>query len=293
MTAQPLFILTPARSFSSVVSAMIGCHPELMGLAETHLFFRDTYDELTNLYKARPQSQDGLLRVIAELGIGGQSEVNIEAARAWLEENRQLTSAEMFSDLAAWASPKQLVDKSPMYLQDVACMHRMNAAFPQARYLHITRHPRPTCESLYELVNAPGRKKRFVADEDMTPEHLWLKPHLRVLEFAETVGAEQYMRVRGEDLLADPDVYLRQVAQWLNISASQASIEAMKRPETSPFSQFGPENARMGNDPKFLGDPKLRPYKPKEIDLDAPLSWDPNAQFSEVVRQYAYRFGYG
>ncbi|MEL7450689.1 MAG: sulfotransferase [Pseudomonadota bacterium] len=291
--ARPLFILTPARSFSSVISAMIGNHPELMGLAETHLFFRDTYEDMHNIYRARPQTQDGLLRVVAELGLGEQSEVNIEAARALLEENRHAPTADIFADLADWAGPRELVDKSPMYLSDVKCMQRMHAAFPEARYLHITRHPRSTCDSLHQLINAPGRQKKFVKPEDMTPEKMWLEPHLRVLEFAQSIEPDQYMRLRGEVLMEQPEVYLQQIAEWLGISSSQTAVEKMLHPENSPFSRFGPENARFGNDPKFLGDPKLRPYKAKQLDLEEPMSWDPSVTFSEMVVQYAYRFGYG
>ncbi|MEM9056711.1 MAG: sulfotransferase [Pseudomonadota bacterium] len=289
----PLFILTPARSFSSVISAMIGNHPELLGLAETHLFFRDTYEDMHNIYRARPQTQDGLLRVVAELGLGEQTEVNIEAARALLEENRHTPTADLFAELAAWAAPRRLVDKSPMYLSDVKCMLRMHAAFPDARYLHITRHPRSTCDSLHQLINAPGRRKSFVKAEDMTPDKMWLEPHLRVLEFSDHVKPEQYMRLRGEVLMEQPELYLQQIAEWLGISSSQSAVEQMLHPEHSPFSRFGPENARFGNDPKFLGDPKLRPYKAKALDLDEPMSWDPSVTFSEAVRQYAYRFGYG
>ena len=35
---QPLFILAPPRSFTTVTSAMIGQHPEMYGLPETNLF---------------------------------------------------------------------------------------------------------------------------------------------------------------------------------------------------------------------------------------------------------------
>ena len=40
--ADPVFVLAAPRSFSSVVCAMLGQHPELHGLPETHLFVDDT-----------------------------------------------------------------------------------------------------------------------------------------------------------------------------------------------------------------------------------------------------------
>ncbi len=47
----------------------------------------------------------------------------------------------------------------------------------------------------------------------------------------------------------------------------------MKRPEDSPFACFGPANAVLGNDPNFLSEPQLRPYKPRDESLAGPLSW--------------------
>ena len=67
----------------------------------------------------------------------------------------------------------------------------------------------------------------------------------------------------------------------------------MKRPEASPFACFGPLNAVFGNDPKFLRDPKLRPYRRRPQSLDGPLSWRADgASFHPRVIEMAHGFGY-
>jgi hypothetical protein len=94
--------------------------------------------------------------------------------------------------------------------------------------------------------------------------------------------------------LADPDPYLTQIAEWLGLRTDKEAIEEMKHPERSPYAGFGPINAVAGNDPNFLSDPRLRPYRPKKApSLEGPLSWRPDQKgFPPEVIQLATEFGY-
>lgn len=311
---RPLFILAPPRSFTSVTCGMVGQHPQLLGLPETNLFARDTYADLTRLYGARARFQHGLLRSIAQLGLGEQTEDDIEAAKSWLQKRPSASTAQIFQDLAAWAAPRQLVDKSPLYVYSSSSLERIGQAFPEARYLHLTRHPRGTCESIVELrertAERTERLREFATergidvpeklqasqtakpDADLTPETMWFDPHMRIVEFLEGVPEERQLRLRGENVLSDPDRHLPLIAEWLGLSTSADAVEAMKHPEASPFACYGPPNARFGNDPSFLEAPALRAYKPKPQDLEAPLSWDPELFFGDLVGELAEYFGY-
>ena len=42
----PVFLLAPARSYTTVSIAVLAGHPELYGLPETNLFLRDTVGEI-------------------------------------------------------------------------------------------------------------------------------------------------------------------------------------------------------------------------------------------------------
>jgi len=292
---------------------MIGQHPQLIGLPETNLFARDNYKELRRLYSVRPRFAHGLLRAIAELGLGAEDESNVETARAWLEEHPETSTAELFADLREWASPQGLVDKSPVHVYNRESLQRIDRAAPDAFYLHLSRHPRGTCESIYALrqeTNERSRKAQRVqrrfgkrgqndqtirvgqGDTELTPENMWLNPHMNILEFLDGIPPKRQLLMQGEELLADPDTGLRRIAHWMGISASDQAIEAMKHPENSPFARFGPRNALLGNDPSFLESPGLRPYRPKPSDLKAPLSWDSQLTFSDELRGCATFFGY-
>jgi hypothetical protein len=274
---------------------MIGNHPDMSCLAETNLLTVDSYAELERIYNVRPRFQHGLLRSVAELGLGGQSQDDIDTAATYLEEYKTATTAEIFADLMAWAEPRSVIDKSPVYVYSPGAIDRIKEAFPDARFLHLSRHPRATSESIRKTRQMAAKANAGVqlgSDAGMTPDVMWLKPHLRILEALEDVPVGQKMFLRGESLMANPPLYLKQIAEWLNIRTDQEAVDAMLRPEETPFSRLGPVNAPFGNDPNFMKNPKLRPFEEQPSDLESPMSWDDNLVFDDVLKHYAMYFGY-
>lgn len=287
----PLFILAPPRSFTSVVCAMIGQHPQLYGLPEVNLFGGGTYGS-NRWYSLRPRFRHGLLRACAELGLGGQTVANVQKAIAWLEAYPDATSAQIYRELAEWADGKRLVDKSPLYVIEPGALQRIAHAFPDAYYLHLTRHPRSTCESLFKLRQTIEESGGMPGQFEMDPDTVWLRPHARVMEFLEGIPGERKRRIRGEDLMSDPPPFLADICRWLGIRDDQAAVDAMLHPENSPFAKRGPINAQLGNDPSFLDAPALRPYAPKKESLQGPLAYDSNLYFSPALIACAQTLGY-
>ncbi|MGZ9812067.1 sulfotransferase family protein [Pseudoroseicyclus sp. H15] len=288
----PLFILAPPRSFTSVMCGVIGSHPEMMALPEVNLFAGGTLEELGKWHGRRRRLKHGLLRAVAELGLGGQSEADIDAADTWLNERLSESTGQIYADLAAWAAPKRLVDKSPIYVLEDGALDRIDAAFPEAKFIHMTRHPHGTLKSMVELRNYISKAGGIAGRGGVDPETFWLQPHLRAKEFLDSLPASRWMRVRGEDLLSDPDLYLPQIAEWLGVSTAPEAIAAMKQPELSPFAGEGPANATYGNDPGYMSSPELRPYTAKPLRLDDPVPDGVTGPYSPVLRFYAELFGY-
>jgi hypothetical protein len=121
---------------------------------------------------------------------------------------------------------------------------------------------------------------------------LWLRPHLEIMEFLEEIPPERQVRLRVEDLLYAPGLYLKQIAEWLEISTDTTSIESMKHPELSPFASYGPVNARYGNDSDFLENPALRTTPKRSQPPEIPSSSDAGLAFTEETQKYASLFGY-
>jgi hypothetical protein len=294
---QPIFVLAPPRSFTSVFGGVLGQHPELLGSSEFDLFRAATVGEFIEL--RWPRQHAGIYRFIAQLYAGEQTIDAIEMAKRWLRVRQDRTTAEVHRELCASVAPRALVQKSPMYMRRLSYLERVLEAFPEARFIHLLRHPTGLSESALKFKDAPvrilalGGVDRTGKEPVLDPQILWHDFHLRILRFQEKVPPEQWLRVRGEEFLADLDNQLPRIAEWLGISTAPEAIAAMKRPEESPFACFGPANAVLGNDPNFLHAPKLRPYKPREESLEGPLPWrQDGASYHPRVVEMARSFGY-
>lgn len=296
MSESPVFILTCMRSYSSLVCGMLGQHPQLYGLPEVNLFVTDGVGELLDrARKARPSGLHGLLRTIAQIEHGTQTEDTVEQARAWLDQRRGWTTAELFHHIVEAVSPRVCVEKSPSNVLRMEHLERLLRCFPDARILHLTRHPRPTCRSIYEVMSANDRRLGLKRADNTDIEALWLNTHRHVMTLAQRLDLGQYIRLQGEALLGDLDRYLPQLAEWLGIGAAPEDLEAVRHPERSPFACPGPSNAKLGNDPNFLNNPFFTPREIPQARLDGPLEWLPAGTpsgFSDATRTLARRFGY-
>jgi hypothetical protein len=270
---QLLIMLSPPRSFSSVVSTIIGEHPDLYGFPELHIFVGDTVQDLIDFEKSNNKRHaagpPGLLRTLAQIHDGVQTNGTAFRAIGWLNERRDWSTKKLMDYLLEAVSPKIGLEKSPVTSHKAVFLDRVYAYYPDAYYLHLTRHPISTRSSWGEFVeNKAGRRKKG-GRERMDRLVGWYHMHTNILQFTATLPLGQTLRVKGEDILSEPELYLPQIAEWLGIRTDSDAIEAMKHPENSPYACVGPDVARGGNDPKFMRSPKLRGGGVKVPSLDA------------------------
>jgi hypothetical protein len=308
--ASPLILLCPARSFSSVVCAMLGQHPQLYGFPELRLFAADTLDGLFHHWKEKKGFLDelcgqlfggaaecstGLLRAMAELHFGAQTAENVGQALAWLRARRDWSTRQVFDFLLKAIHPRMGVEKTPETALFPAYTARVRALYPEARFLHLTRHP-VTAQRSLQGYWGPGMQKRRPevngAELARFCARGWCRIHQAILDFTAGLPPEQTMRIRGEDLLNEPDVHLPRVAAWLGLRTDAEAIDAMKHPERSPYAGLGPTSAWLGNDPKFLHDPRLRPCE-LPTGLEHPPEWGLDGALLQTTVELARRLGYG
>lgn len=276
---------------------MLGQHPELYGLPETNFFVADTVGGLFQCFAGLGDRHrlHGLVRTLAQLHDGEQTETTAERAWQWLRERLDMTTHELAWHVASQTGQRQIVEKSPSNCAEAAYLAHLYRVFPTARFLHLSRHPRSTSKSLYQVRQEQrarrGRNRMPVDGRRM--EENWLKVHGHILRFTEQLPIGQSLHLQGELLLANPDHYLPQIAEWLGIRMDAEAIEAMKHPEASPFATVGPENARGGNNRKYLEDPRLRTGPPPKVNLSDPLEWmTDGSSFGPATVALAQRLGY-
>jgi hypothetical protein len=312
--AAPLFILAPPRSFTSVVCAMLGEHPQMYGVCELHLGPARTVAHWWRMCDAASFGMaDGLLRVIAELRFGGQTEYAIECARGWLRRRSHWTSGFMIETLAQFVAPRILIEKSPSVVYRLEYMRRTLEMFPQAHFLHLTRHPIGHGRSVMNMVRVAEQRgpvpywmlnlasfpywpksDRPEHNLDLDPQRGWLALNSNICEFLKTVPPQQQMRVKGEDVLGEPERVLPEICRWVGVQRDARCINAMKHPEASPYARFGPANAHMGNDGSFMTNPRLRAMRATEPPLEGPLEWRKDGrtllpQVKELAQHFRYR----
>lgn len=292
---------------------MIGCHPQLYGLPELQLWEAETVGQWLRVCASKyPGISDGLRRAVAELFFGGQTERTVELAAAWIRRRAGSTVGMLLEEFGRRVAPRIVVDKSPATVWDVGWMNRALDMFPDARFIHLVRHPRGNGESVMKYfadLGGPGVAHMWLqmlvafdpvddsvgpAPSGCDPQHAWYTLNHNILTFLERVPPERQLRVRGEDLLMDPDRELADIARWLSLRADSRAVRAMKHPERSPFATFGPPNAPYGNDLNFLAEPRFRSRRsPITHALDGPLPWrGDDAGFADKVIEQARLFGY-
>ena len=301
--APPLFLLAPPRSYTSVVNAMLGQHPQMYGLPELCLFNVDTLVELWQgstgeIAENVAMVRHGLMRAVAEVWGGEQRTNTVNMAFAWASAREHLSTAEVYQEIVDRIHPLVAVEKSPSYTMSVRRMQAMHRAFPDARFLHLVRHPVAQCKSLMAINDGAFCLKieAFELGDDyamIEPQIAWHDINANILDFLREVPPERQLRMRGEDIMAAPQAKLAEIARWAGLRDDPQAIDEMMHPERSPYACFGPVNALFGNDPNFLAGPTFRPHTPKVPPLAQPVPWrtDGRGLYPEVIA-LAQEFGY-
>jgi Family of unknown function (DUF6624)/Sulfotransferase family len=210
----------------------------------------------------------------------------------WLRARGNWSGAEVLNVLLARLAPRQAVEKSPENVTSAAALRRLKAAYPNARYLHLTRHPLTTQASAARHLRRPVPEYPQ-AGEPMAGIAAWVEVHQRILRFTALLPKRRTLRVRAEDVLNDPDRKLREIARWLRIRDDDEAIEAMRHPERSPFARFGPRGSGVigGHDHGFLRDPVVRRAE-LPASLEPPKGWIGQQRLWRRAEALARRLGY-
>jgi Sulfotransferase family len=294
----PVFVLAPARSFTSVVSTMVGQHPELAGLPELKLFAYPTIAKLEASLspywtkRGITHRSPGLVRALALLEFGDQGLRGLAAAREWLHARADWSGAQVLDVLLAHLTPREAVEKSPENVAADSTLQDLNIAYPRARYLHLTRHPLTTQASMArhrERLTMPA-----TLGDPTSDVAAWCDAHLRILDFAAKQSRRRVLRVRAEDVLNYPVPTLRAIARWLAIREDDDAIDAMRHPEASPFAQPGPNGSGVigGHDPTFLTNPLPRRVN-LPLSVEQPPDWQGSPRLWGTTIDLARHLGYG
>lgn len=285
-----VFILSPARSGSTLLRVILAGNPRLFSPPELYMLGFRALAERRREFSGRLEFlREGLIR--AFMAIHGETLEAAEQRMAELEA-ADLPIKRVYSRLQAWLGDRLLVDKTPPYAFNPEVLRRMEAEFDAPLYIHLKRHPAAMIGSFEE-----ARVDLAVAvhgDEDASTrldarqrgELWWLISHQNIREFLATIPAERQYALSFESLVRDPGPQVDALCRFLGVPFHPAMLEPQRDPRAR-MTDGAHHFSRLSGDPKF--------HAHQGITAEAADRWRQTAQppaLAEETWQLAAALGY-
>jgi acyl-CoA synthetase (AMP-forming)/AMP-acid ligase II/LPS sulfotransferase NodH len=268
-----VFVLSPPRSGSTLLRAMLAGHPQLFSPPELYLLSYDTMAERRRWFARGHSSQlEGAVRALMQLERKASEPC---AAHINQLEDSGGTTRDFYQHLQALAGHRMLVDKTPNYSVHAETLRRAEMEFHEPLFVHLTRHPYGMIRSFEEANMAQLWWPRLAGpdatmDQRSCPysprrlgELLWLLIHRNIRQFLAAIPAERQHRLSFEQLVAAPEESMKAVCQFLDLPYTHNLLEPLADPRTR-MTDGVRDVSRMIGDPKFHSH---RGIEPEAADL--------------------------
>ena len=239
LNERPIFILGAHKSGSSLVRSLLDGHPELFVVPfETHYFQKSHYWVDYRLRRARPprlssrQTREELIGQVERYNSISDSmsdsnlvnRFDMPRFKQALATDEQLPADRFFLNYisAVYASllgqelpaDLRIVEKSVENAEFVLDLQQM---FPAAKFIHVLRNPYANLVSLRRHVGRAGYPFLGPSLASLNNSYYNLYRNRRLVE--------EYLVLRYEDLVTEPESWMRQVAGFLGIEYLDCLLE--------------------------------------------------------------------
>ncbi len=274
MTQTPIFVLGTPRAGTTLLRVMLDGHPRLFSPPEMVLAPFADMRERQKVLSQRFWEKGGLRNALMH-AMG----VSVEQAKALEESWLDLDTPAVYEKIQAALGDRILVDKCPHLCADAAALARLTDWYPNARFVWIVRHPGSVIRSVQHMAH----HEVLLQGYDATPETLWHLGNNNIEQFLATLDDKQWVRLRYEDLVLEPEATMKAVLDALDLPFDEAVLE----PYTGDRMREGPPGARPVGDPNMASHGRIKP----ELATKWLAGFDATT-VDEATRAMADRFGY-
>ena len=216
MNQSPIFIVGVGRSGTTLIRQMINSHSKIAIPYESHFITKYINQLLEYGNLADNANFERLLKdLCAEPILKNWDWAPSVQDMISSNPNRDLASIlSHFWGLYALKHGKTMWGDKSDYLDR---MYQIRQLFPNAKFVHIVRDGRDVANSVMKMPWGPTNIKQAAE---------WWATHVRLgCAMGRMLDSEQYMEVRYEDLVADPELKLKEICEFLEVEFEPGMLE--------------------------------------------------------------------
>lgn len=215
----PVFLLSCARSGSTLLRVMLAGHSSLFCPPELNLLPFETMSERdAKLGACRMQRYrdigltpaQGLQRALMELQ-ATDADSTLRLIDTWIQSQEPV--ARVYARLCELALPRRLVDKSPFYAASVETLRRAEQLFNRPLYIYLFRHPYAVIRSLVRNRFRPSPNR----DLFRAGESLWTSTNSNILRFLANIEKHRQVHIQFEALVGEPAQVMVELCSFLDL----------------------------------------------------------------------------
>lgn len=273
MIPTPILLLGPPGGDIARVAGALGRQHGLLALPELRIFNADTVGQTVGLHaRAEDRAGDGLLRTIAQLRFGAQTEETVAAASHWLERRAEWRIAELVDWLLRSGGGRHLLFHEAQTALRIQDIERLIEALPDALYVQLVEPVECFCARVHRdmhgrLFNPPEALHHVGTYPTLAPSLMWFRVHDTLLRLRSDHPQLQWRMLRADLVRAQPERVLDPLLAELGTAFDPTARSPL------PFAGPGPRNAPLGDDSGYLREPEdwpVLPPPPRDPGLDHP-----------------------
>lgn len=187
-TETPIFIVGMIRSGTTLLDQIVSSHPKVRSGGELRFWMEE------------------VRRLVLRGGVPTEAQLR-DLADEYTAYARLLTGPATY-----------VTDKMPLNFEHVGVLHR---AMPNARFLHIRRHPLDTCLSIWTTFFGQGPLFAY----DKTNIVAYYREYLRAMEYwRQEIPNDRLLELDYEALISEPEPTIRQAIEFCGLPWDDACL---------------------------------------------------------------------